>query len=181
MSKKTYRDFISEMPSINTHFSKEEMGGLADDYRDIIKNHSNKETHLGNGHYHTDVGTSHAYYTKNQDGSPNAISIVNKEDNVHRMVHKGSDSAATIHKFMTHHAKTHGSIKTDISNTKGSKHLWHSLVKSSPDHMKFYMHDRRKGTTQEINKHNIDDHINHIWGNSGHHTRVQVEMKHDPE
>lgn len=176
---KTFQQFVTEMPQINSYVSKARVGRMAEYTKKDIKNSSSKETNHGS-FYHKIIdgenGDTDAYYKKDSEGQPTSFSLVH--DHVHVLTHKGSGSAKDIHQYMLHHAKQHGSLSSDKSNTEGSKNLWKTLVKSNPKDYRFHYNDS-SGNKVNVHKDNIDDHSDKIWGTSLDHSKVKLVMTHD--
>lgn len=176
---KTFQEFMAEMPQINSYVSKERVGRMANNTKKDINSSESKETKHGN-FYHKVIdgedGDTNAYYKKDAEGNPTSFSLV--YNHAHVFTHKGTGSAADIHQYMLHHAKQHGSLSSDKSNTEGSKNLWKNLIKSNPKGYKFHYNDS-SGNKVHVHKDNIDDHSDKIWGTSLDHSKVKLVMTHD--
>jgi hypothetical protein len=176
---KKFKEFTSllETPMMNNYWTKDKMSVLSDTAKQNIKDSTYPEEKVGHDFYHKIVNGDHAYFNKNNDGEVNAFSLVTK-DNIHKLTHKNTGTAQQIHSFMIHHAKQHGSIKTDMTNTEGSKHLWTSLVKSSPPNKKFHYENLVTNEKVPVDTNNIDTVSDKIWGRHSKFNDVKLVMTH---
>lgn len=179
-TNETLFDFILETPWMNTYFSKEKMDILTHDTRQLINDSPSPEEKVDQNFFHKTLNGDHAYFNRDDNGEINAFSLVTK-DNVHRLTHKNTGSAQQIHSFMIHHAEQYGSIKSDTTNTKGSKHLWTSLVKSNPTNKKFHTINSNTEEKNPIDANNIDGVSDKIWGRHFKFNNIILVMTHhDP-
>jgi hypothetical protein len=79
---------------------------------------------------------------------------------------------------MKHHAEQHGKIMSDAENTKGSKNLWTSLVKSKPENKTFHVVNDKTKEEHQVDHSNIDKESNHIWGKTADKRNIRIEMRH---
>ncbi len=178
---KKFKEFTNllETPIMNSYWTKDKISILSDTAKQNIKDSTYPENKIDNNFYYKMVNGDHAYFNKNND-KVNAFSIVTK-DNIHKLTHKGTDNAQQIHNFMIHHAEQHGSIKTDTNNTKGSKHLWTSLIKSKPINKNFHYLNLNTQEKVSVDSNNIDDVSDKIWGRHSKFNNIQLVMTHhDP-
>jgi len=174
---KTLFDFVSETPLMDTYFTKEKMDILTNETRRLINASPSSEEKLEQNFFHKTLNGDHAYFNRDDNGDINAFSLVTK-DNVHRLTHKNTGCAQQIHSFMIHHAEQYGSIKSDTTNTKGSKHLWTSLIKSNPSNKKFHTINSNTKEKIPIDANNIDDVSDKIWGRHSKFNDITLVMTH---
>lgn len=176
---KKFKEFTSllETPTMNNFLSKDIMNDLATKARQAINDSPSTEENIDHNSYHKMVNGDHAYFNKNDAGEINALSFVTK-DNVHKITHKNTGSAQQIHSFMIHHAEQYGAIQSDMTNTEGSKHLWTSLVKSSPPNKKFHYENLNTNEKVPVDANNIDKHSDNIWGRHSKFNDIRMVMTH---
>lgn len=170
-----FKQFITEMPEMNSFLSKERVRDGSKDIDKVLAQ-TKEETHLGNGIFTKKIGNIAYYYNKNHDNSTKDFSVVT-DDNVHKLTRKGGTRQHQIHDFMIHHATNHGLVRSDDSNTEGSKKLWIELIKKKPKNMSF--HVQSPSGNFSVDHTNIDDHADKIWGLGRHYKAVRLEMRHD--
>jgi hypothetical protein len=85
---KSFKDFLMEMPQINTYHNKDRMSEYAEDVRNRIHNSSEKEEKLEDNIYRKNIENNHVYYNKDESGYPKELSIISK-GNTHLFTHRG--------------------------------------------------------------------------------------------
>lgn len=172
---KNFTTFITEMPRMSRDHTKTVMTYMSDKVRKHLSSldHHNK---IGSDMYHHKVGDNHVYYNKTDNGI-GELSVIDKY-HTQTGTDKGSGSANNIHEFMKKHAELHGHVRSDSTNTKGSKHLWTSLIKSKPKNKSFYVHNLNTGDKESVDYTNIDSKSSKIWGTSKQHEHARLVMQH---
>lgn len=106
-----------------------------------INHHRNKEIHLGDSHFHIDIGNGdHYFFHRGLDGSPDAFSKIS--DNVQEFIHKNPNVHSDIVNQNVRHAVKHlGHIISDNKHSVGSRHFWENIHANFPNHRISLIHD----------------------------------------
>lgn len=175
---KTFKQFLSENPAINTYWNKTRIrNDISNKVRDDIRKEPEKHKNIAGDYYAHKQGDNTAYFRKH-DNDIKEVSVVTK-NHVQKVVDKGeTGDAKHIHNFMKHHAEQHGKISTDTENTQGSKKLWSSLIKSKPENKTFHVVNTKTKEEHPVDHTNIDKESDSIWGKTADKRNIKVEMRH---
>jgi len=172
-----FKNYIAEAPQMSPTLTKNAMRSMTNSFtRDNLTKHPETHKHLGGDYYYHKEGDTHQYFRKH-DGNIKEISLVTR-DHVHKVTDSGGGDVKHIHNFMKHHAETHGRIRSDATNTKGSKSMWIGLVKSKPTHKTFHVINTKTNKEHPVDHHTIDKESHKIWGDSDDHQHIRIEMRH---
>lgn len=160
---KTFKEYLAEMPTINKYHTKEFLRRLGKPVYDYIEKNHNSAKSIGKDHFHLKISNGADIYYHHDGVSAKEMSYINNDSQVG--VDKNSGDTSHIHSFMRHHIDTNGKLKSDSSNTEGSKKLWKTFIKNNKD-LKYHYVDDKTGIKTEVNSDNIDNHESKIWGDS---------------
>lgn len=173
---KSFKSFIKETPQLNAFLEKPIMKSIRKQYSDTIKqNHHNAELiDKENNFYKLKEGKYTHYYRMGSDDNPIEISSFDNE-NSQRHVSKGDGNSENNIKFMYLHANGVGEIKSDSSNTDGSKNLWKKIIKSPEDGFSTFHH--YKGNENTIDQDYLKNNENNIWNTSLDATNHRIVLR----
>lgn len=174
-----FRQYLSEAPPhIDKTLTKDVYSVGSKSYRNLIHQNihtTGKSLHLGDNHYHfINSDGDHVYYHHDGNNVKEISTISSNHIQVDTEKGDAGDSSH-IHSFMLHHARVHGRLTSDTVHTNGSKHLWKTLIKKSPEGISFH-HIHNGNTIGQLTKNNIDENESKIWGEGK--ARHQIEMRH---
>lgn len=132
MKLKTFRQFISEAPTptpdaeVDPYHIRDKTNSIN---LIISKKHHNsdklEDTDEGSIHRLDDMGFQ--YYYHHVNGKPREMSEIDDEDNQIFTTKNGGDSKYNK-KFLYHHAKDFGVVKSDNDYSKGGEKLWKDII-----------------------------------------------------
>lgn len=173
---KSFKLFIKETPQLNSYLEKPIMKNIRKQYSDSIKQNHHKSELIDkeNNFRRIKEGNYTHYYRTDSDNNPVEISSFDKE-NTQNHVSKGNGNSENNIKFMYLHANDVGEIRSDSSNTEGSKKLWKKIINSPKEG--FSTIHQYKGKEHKIDQEYLNKNEHNIWNKSLDATNHRIILR----